>query len=125
MRRVAAILSGFDNVCKKPKGNPHSNSLVGKLTTVLCLDDYHLLDRTGRKEKGITALSPLAQDFGLMYEQVRMSGEQDRKARISYSQHVQHGSEACFAEVRSASGLLRTTALFSRPARATTVNLET
>ncbi len=72
MRRVAAILSGFDNVCKKPKGgNPQSNSLVGKLTTVLCLDDFHCLDRQGRKETGFTALHPKSQDFGLMYEQVR------------------------------------------------------
>ena len=64
-----------------------------------CAPHLWLPFRTGRRDKGITALSPLAQDFGLMYEQVRMSGEQNMEARISYSQHVQQGSEACFAGV--------------------------
>lgn len=41
------------------------------MTTVVCLDDYHCLDRYGRKEKGVTALDPKAQNFDLMYEQVR------------------------------------------------------
>lgn len=41
------------------------------MTTVICLDDYHCLDRNGRKEKGVTALAPEAQDFDLMYEQVK------------------------------------------------------
>lgn len=39
------------------------------MTTVICLDDYHCLDRNGRKEKGVTALDPKAQDFELMYNQ--------------------------------------------------------
>lgn len=38
-------------------------------TTVICLDDYHSLDRNGRKEKAVTALAPEAQHFDLMYEQ--------------------------------------------------------
>ncbi len=38
-------------------------------TTVICLDDYHCLDRNGRKEKAVTALAPEAQHFDLMYEQ--------------------------------------------------------
>lgn len=38
---------------------------------MICLDDYHSLDRQGRKEKGVTALSPESQDFDLMYEQVK------------------------------------------------------
>jgi len=41
------------------------------MTTVICLDDYHSLDRTGRKEKNVTALAPEAQNFDLMYEQVK------------------------------------------------------
>lgn len=38
-------------------------------TTVICLDDYHSLDRNGRKEKAVTALAPEAQNFELMYQQ--------------------------------------------------------
>lgn len=41
------------------------------MCTVICLDDYHCLDRFGRKEKGVTALDPKAQDFELMYQQVK------------------------------------------------------
>merc|ERR1712100_714794 len=55
-----------------PKGgNPDSNTLISENTTVICLDDYHCLDRFGRKEKGVTALAPEAQDFDLMYEQIK------------------------------------------------------
>jgi phosphoribulokinase len=39
--------------------------------TVICLDDYHSLDRKGRKEAGVTALDPRANNFDLMYEQVK------------------------------------------------------
>ena len=39
--------------------------------TVICLDDYHSLDRKQRKETGITALDPRANNFDLMYEQIR------------------------------------------------------
>ena len=52
-------------------GNPDSNTLLSDMTTVICLDDYHCLDRFGRKEKGVTALDPKAQDFELMYQQVK------------------------------------------------------
>ncbi len=38
---------------------------------MICLDDYHALDRKGRKEKGVTALAPEAQDFELMYNQIK------------------------------------------------------
>ena len=48
-------------------GNPDSNTLLSEYTTVICLDDYHCLDRYGRKEKKVTALAPEAQDFELMY----------------------------------------------------------
>jgi hypothetical protein len=54
-----------------PGGNPDSNTLISDMTTVICLDDYHCLDRKGRAEKGVTALAPEAQNFDLMYEQVR------------------------------------------------------
>ncbi len=39
--------------------------------TVICLDDYHSLDRKQRKETGITALDPRANNFDLMYEQLK------------------------------------------------------
>jgi phosphoribulokinase len=52
-------------------GNPDSNTLLSEYTTVICLDDYHSLDRYGRKEKAVTALAPEAQNFDLMYEQVK------------------------------------------------------
>lgn len=41
------------------------------MTTVICLDDYHSLDRNGRKSEGVTALDPKAQDFELMYNQIK------------------------------------------------------
>jgi phosphoribulokinase len=42
------------------------------MTTVICLDDYHSLDRKGRSAAGVTALDPKAQYFDLMYDQVRL-----------------------------------------------------
>ncbi|MFN7659617.1 MAG: phosphoribulokinase, partial [Dolichospermum sp.] len=39
--------------------------------TVICLDDYHCLDRKQRKQTGITALDPRANNFDLMYEQIK------------------------------------------------------
>jgi hypothetical protein len=57
---------------KQPKGgNPDSNTLISDMTTVICLDDYHSLDRKGRSEKGVTALAPEAQNFELMAAQVK------------------------------------------------------
>lgn len=44
------------------------------MATVICLDDYHCLDRKGRAEKGVTALAPEAQNFDLMYQQVCCGG---------------------------------------------------
>lgn len=35
------------------------------------MDDFHSLDRYGRKEKGVTALDPAAQNFDLMFETIR------------------------------------------------------
>lgn len=69
MRRVTGIFGGTP---KAPEGgNPDSNTLISDMTTVICLDDYHSLDRNGRKEAKVTALAPEAQNFDLMYEQVK------------------------------------------------------
>ncbi|PAN39869.1 hypothetical protein PAHAL_7G275500 [Panicum hallii] len=69
MRRLTSVLGGG---AEPPRGgNPESNTLVGDTATVVCLDDYHSLDRAARKARGLTALDPRANDFDLMYEQVR------------------------------------------------------
>lgn len=69
MRRLTSVFGG---AAEPPRGgNPDSNTLISDTTTVICLDDYHSLDRTGRKEKGVTALDPKANDFDLMCEQVK------------------------------------------------------
>ncbi|KAH7294752.1 hypothetical protein KP509_27G016700 [Ceratopteris richardii] len=69
MRRLTSVFGG---AASPPKGgNPDSNTLISDTTTVICLDDYHSLDRTGRKEKNVTALDPRANNFDLMYEQVK------------------------------------------------------
>uniref|UniRef100_A0A7R9UZQ3 Phosphoribulokinase n=1 Tax=Chlamydomonas euryale TaxID=1486919 RepID=A0A7R9UZQ3_9CHLO len=69
MRRMTGIFGGSP---KPPAdGNPDSNTLLSDMTTVICLDDYHSLDRNGRKEAKVTALDSKAQNFDLMYEQVK------------------------------------------------------
>ncbi|KAL5213712.1 hypothetical protein ABZP36_002864 [Zizania latifolia] len=69
MRRLTSVFGGE---AEPPRGgNPDSNTLVSDAATVICLDDYHSLDRTGRKETGVTALDPRANDFDLMYRQVK------------------------------------------------------
>merc|ERR1719487_2308590 len=69
MRRVTSLFGGK---AEPPKGgNPDSNTLLSDSTTVICLDDYHCLDRYGRKEQNVTALAPEAQNFDLMYEQAK------------------------------------------------------
>lgn len=67
MRRVTTIFGGAPT--PPVGGNPDSNTLLSEDTTVVCLDDYHCLDRFGRKEQNVTALAPEAQNFELMYEQ--------------------------------------------------------
>jgi len=62
---VGPLGGGFGN------GGWETNTLVSDLTTVICLDDYHLNDRNGRKESGLTALNTLENNFDLMYEQVQ------------------------------------------------------
>ena len=68
MRRVTGIFGG--QPLPPQGGNPDSNTLISDMTTVICLDDYHSLDRNGRKEAKVTALAPESQNFDLMYEQV-------------------------------------------------------
>jgi phosphoribulokinase len=74
MRRLTSIFGGdvvgplgggFKN------GGWETNTLVSDLTTVICLDDYHLNDREGRKVTKRTALDPEENNFDLMYEQVK------------------------------------------------------
>mmetsp|Transcript_14464 Transcript_14464/g.20392 ORF Transcript_14464/g.20392 Transcript_14464/m.20392 type:complete len:398 (+) Transcript_14464:64-1257(+) len=74
MRRLTSIFGGdvvgplgggFDN------GGWETNTLVSDLTTVICLDDYHLNDREGRKVSKLTALDVRENNFDLMYEQVK------------------------------------------------------
>lgn len=62
---VGPLGGGFDS------GGWETNTLVSDLTTVICLDDYHLNDRNGRKVTKRTALDPLENNFDLMYEQVK------------------------------------------------------
>jgi len=62
---VGPLGGGFDN------GGWETNTLVSDLTTVICLDDYHLNDRNGRKISKLTALDPRENNFDLMYEQVK------------------------------------------------------
>ncbi|GJN01860.1 hypothetical protein PR202_ga19161 [Eleusine coracana subsp. coracana] len=72
-RRLASVLGGLWGGRTEPPrgGNPDSNTLISETTTVISLDDYHSLDRAGRKAKGVTAMDPGANDFDLMYQQVK------------------------------------------------------
>lgn len=73
MRRLTKVFGG-----KNPgplgggfgNGGWETNTLVGDRTTVICLDDYHLNDRNGRKVSGLTALNVKEQKFDLMAEQI-------------------------------------------------------
>ena len=47
-----------------------TNTLVSEDVTVICLDDYHLNDREGRKVTQRTALDAAENNFDLMYEQL-------------------------------------------------------
>merc|ERR1711991_277828 len=62
---VGPLGGGFD------KGSWETNTLVSDRTTVICLDDYHLNDRAGRKVSGLTALNVKEQRFDLMYDQIK------------------------------------------------------
>lgn len=62
MRRMTSLFGG--KATPPEGGNPDSNTLISDTTTVLCLDDYHLNDRAGRKVSGLTALNLKEQNFG-------------------------------------------------------------
>ncbi|KAJ8609689.1 hypothetical protein CTAYLR_009390 [Chrysophaeum taylorii] len=61
---VGPLGGGFDS------GGWETNTLVSDTTTVICLDDYHLNDRQGRKVTKRTALDLAENNFDLMYEQL-------------------------------------------------------
>ncbi|AFY46900.1 uridine kinase [Nostoc sp. PCC 7524] len=70
--RVVLIGVAGDSGCGKSTFLRRLTDLFGEeLMTVICLDDYHCLDRKQRKETGITALDPRANNFDLMYEQIK------------------------------------------------------
>jgi phosphoribulokinase len=70
--RVVLIGVAGDSGCGKSTFLRRLTDLFGEdFVTVICLDDYHSLDRKQRKETGITALSPKANNFDLMYEQMK------------------------------------------------------
>jgi phosphoribulokinase len=70
--RVVIIGVAGDSGCGKSTFLRRLIDLFGEeFMTVICLDDYHSLDRKGRKEAGVTALDPRANNFDLMYEQVK------------------------------------------------------
>ncbi|MBD2188848.1 phosphoribulokinase [Pseudanabaena mucicola] len=70
--RVVVIGVAGDSGCGKSTFLRRLNDLFGaEFMTVICLDDYHSLDRKQRKQTGITALDPRANNFDLMYEQVK------------------------------------------------------
>jgi len=72
MRRLTSIFGGE---CKLLDIGRETNTLVSDTTTVICLDDYHKWDRTGRKSNpewpdGITALHADCQNWDKMAEDV-------------------------------------------------------
>lgn len=70
--RVVLIGVAGDSGCGKSTFLRRLADLFGEeFMTVICLDDYHSLDRKQRKETGITALDPRANNFDLMYEQMK------------------------------------------------------
>lgn len=90
MRRLTSIFGGdvvgplgggFD------KGSWETNTLVSDLTTVICLDDYHLNDRNGRKVTMRTALDPAENNFDLMCEQIKALKEGNTISKPIYN-HV-------------------------------------
>ncbi|HEY9845414.1 MAG TPA: phosphoribulokinase [Candidatus Caenarcaniphilales bacterium] len=70
--QVVLIGVAGDSGCGKSTFLRRLSDLFGEeFMTVICLDDYHSLDRKQRKETGITALNPKANNFDLMYEQIK------------------------------------------------------
>lgn len=70
--RIVLIGVAGDSGCGKSTFLRRLKDLFGAdFMTVICLDDYHSLDRKGRKAAGVTALNPQANNFDLMYEQIK------------------------------------------------------
>ncbi|MEO1148895.1 MAG: phosphoribulokinase [Cyanobacteria bacterium J06638_22] len=70
--RVVLIGVAGDSGCGKSTFLRRLADLFGEeMMTVICLDDYHSLDRKQRKQVGVTALNPKANNFDLMYEQIK------------------------------------------------------
>ncbi len=70
--RVVLIGVAGDSGCGKSTFLRRLADLFGQeFMTVICLDDYHSLDRKGRKAAGVTALNPKANNFDLMAEQIK------------------------------------------------------
>ena len=70
--KVVLIGVAGDSGCGKSTFLRRLADLFGEeLITVICLDDYHSLDRKGRKAAGVTALNPKANNFDLMAEQIK------------------------------------------------------
>merc|ERR1719253_670879 len=72
MRRMTSIFGGE---CKLLDIGRETNTMVSDMTTVICLDDYHKWDRTGRASNpewpnGITALHADCQLWDKMAEDV-------------------------------------------------------
>merc|ERR1719451_18763 len=72
MRRLTSIFGGESKLLDIGR---ETNTLVSDMTTVICLDDYHKWDRTGRKSNpewpdGITALHADCQKWDKMAEDV-------------------------------------------------------
>ena len=72
MRRLTSIFGGESKLNDIGR---ETNTLVSDITTVICLDDYHKWDRTGRKSNdewpnGITALHKDCQKWDKMDEDV-------------------------------------------------------
>merc|ERR1719366_9701 len=68
MRRLTSIFGGESKLLDIGR---ETNTLVSDMTTVICLDDYHKWDRTGRKSNpewpdGIPALHEACQDWDKM-----------------------------------------------------------